>query len=149
MYHLRPARHSDQVSITAIVREAHLYPRHLDWPRFIIAEAHGQVVAVGQVKGHRDGSRELASLAVRPAFRGQGLGSQLCQALIEREAGPLYLWCRERLETFYNRFDFLRATRDDMSPHFRRLYGLAGVAGLVLRRSVLSQLIVMKRGEKL
>src|SRR5690348_16699724 len=92
---IREATEADQATIRAIIREAQLNPMNLDWPRFLVAEDGGQVVGIGQVKPHSDGSRELASIAVIPSRQRGGIGRQLIRALLAREAGPLYLVCMD------------------------------------------------------
>ncbi len=144
-FSLRPATAADQPTITAIIREAGINPRDLAWPRFIVAERDGQVIGVGQVKPHGDGSRELASIAVRPKFQGQGVGSAICRALIERETGVLYLTTRSELETYYHRFGFRKIGLDEMPPHFRRLFRVVNVLQPVVSRLIGVELIAMKR----
>jgi len=72
---LRPARVDDRAAIRRIIYEARINPTSLDWRRFVVAEEDGQVVATGQIKPHRDGSRELASIATRPAYQQRGIAS--------------------------------------------------------------------------
>jgi N-acetylglutamate synthase-like GNAT family acetyltransferase len=116
---LRPATQADQTVITRIVRAARINPTGLAWNRFLVAVEEGQIVAVGQVKPHLDGSRELASIATVPAKQGHGLAHQLIGALLARERGELYLICRTPLVGFYERFGFRRATPAELSPIFR------------------------------
>lgn len=124
---IRPATVADQPTIKSIVRAARIAPYGLDWPRFLVAEDDGRVVGVGQVKPHKDGSRELASLAVIPEYRGQGIGRALINALLAREAGPVYLFCRDELESYYARFDFEVVGRQDLPPVMARLHRLANL----------------------
>ena len=145
MFSLRPATAADQPIITAIVRQAGINPRDLEWPRFIVAEREGEVIGVGQVKPHGDGSRELASIAVRPEFQGQGAGSAICRALIERESGVLHLITISRTEAYYHRFGFRKVGPDEMPPYFRRFFRVVTVLRPVLRRVMGIELIVMKR----
>lgn len=103
---IRPAHAVDQRRVRHIVRGARLYPLGLHWQNFLVAEVDGQLVGVGQVRPHRDGSRELASIAVMPEFQGQGVGSQMVQSLLDSESGPLHLMCAAERIGFYERFDF-------------------------------------------
>jgi N-acetylglutamate synthase-like GNAT family acetyltransferase len=124
---IRPATAADQSTIKSIVRAARIAPYGLDWPRFLVAEDGGRLVGVGQVKPHGDGSRELASLAVIPEYQGQGLGSSLIQSLLAREPGPVYLFCRDELESYYARFDFEVVGRRELPPIMARLHRLANL----------------------
>ena len=107
----RPAVADDQYAITAIVRAARINPRDLDWQRFLLAQAGQDVIGVGQVKPHDDGSRELASIAVVPEWQGNGVGGALIRALLARETGPLHLMCADDRECYYERFGFQRLNR--------------------------------------
>ncbi|MCS6964699.1 GNAT family N-acetyltransferase [Thermoflexus sp.] len=133
---LRPARPEDQIIIRRLVCQARLNPFDLHWSRFQVIEAGEQVVGVGQIRHHGDGTRELASLVVDPAWRGRGLGSILVRALMAQEPGPLYLVCRRELEGFYQRFGFQRISGQEMPPRFRwidRMARLFGRSWIVMR----------------
>jgi N-acetylglutamate synthase-like GNAT family acetyltransferase len=121
---IREATEADQAAIRAIIREAQLNPMDLDWPRFLVAEDGGQIVGIGQVKPHGDGSRELASIAVVPGRQRGGIGRQIIRALLAREAGPLYLVCMDDHETYYQQFGFRRVEVAALPRTFRRLYRL-------------------------
>jgi N-acetylglutamate synthase-like GNAT family acetyltransferase len=139
---LRPAAERDQAAIRRIVRAARINPSDLEWPRFLIAEEAGAIVGVGQVKPHRDGTRELASIAVIPDRQGQGIGGAIVNALIAREHGEvLHLTCRSQLQGYYERFGFARLEPPEYPPHFRRRLPLLnaflrpfGIRIIVMRR---------------
>ena len=118
---IRPATAADQNVIRTIILRACLNPGGLDWRRFLIVEDKGQVIGIGQIKPHRDGSRELASLAVVPAAQGRGVGSLLVTTLLAGESGPVYLMCRAELAHYYARFGFAALTPVAMPPYFRRI----------------------------
>jgi N-acetylglutamate synthase-like GNAT family acetyltransferase len=132
-YAIRRAVQVDQAAITSIVRAAGINPLDLRWPRFIVADDLGRIVGVVQVKPHRDGSRELASLAVVPEYRGQGVGSALVRDLLATEGDSVYLTCADRLEGYYIRFGFRRLEPTEMPPYFRRLSRLTRFLSAVLR----------------
>jgi predicted N-acetyltransferase YhbS len=128
---IRPALAADQWAITRIVWAARINPRDLHWQRFLVADAAGQVVGIGQVRRHRDGSRELASVAVIRERQGQGIGAALVRAILARERGPLYLMCASRMEPYYRRFGFRRLAIGEMPPYFRSIARVAGVITIV------------------
>ncbi len=130
-YAMRPAVQADQPAITAIVRAAGINPLSLHWQRFLVTEEGGRIIGLAQMKPHWDGSRELASLAVVPERRGNGIGSALVRALLAGERGPIYLTCREPLESYYARFGFCRLVNREMPPYFRRLSRLTGAISFV------------------
>lgn len=124
---IRAATEADQPTITTIIRAAHINPLGLEWQRFLVAEDGGQIVGTGQIKPHRDGSHELASIAVIPERQGEGIASQIITTLLTDQSGTLYLMCQQSLEPFYQRFGFSPITSDQMPTYFRRITKLAGV----------------------
>lgn len=133
---IRPATAADQPTIQRIVRAARINPTAIDWRRFLVAESDGVIVGIGQVKPHRDGSRELASIATTPSHQRHGIASQVIRALLAREQGALYLVCQQSLENFYARFGFRRVARDEMTPYFRLMHRTMRFwGGIVMKRS--------------
>jgi N-acetylglutamate synthase-like GNAT family acetyltransferase len=130
---IRRATAADQEFITALVRDSGINPFDLRWQRFLAADEGGRVIGVAQIKPHGDGSRELASLAVVPERRDQGVGSALVRALLATETGPVYLTCADRLEGYYARFGFRCLEPAEMPPYFRRLSLLTRALGATLR----------------
>jgi N-acetylglutamate synthase-like GNAT family acetyltransferase len=139
---IRRAVATDQRAITALIRAAGINPLSLHWRRFIVAEADGRIVGTGQIKPHRDGSRELASLAVAPERQGEGL-ARVIITVLQRAAGPpLYLTCADRLESFYVRFGFRTIAGDELPPDLRRAHRIVNSALRALRRPV--RLLVLR-----
>jgi N-acetylglutamate synthase-like GNAT family acetyltransferase len=140
---IRPAGAQDQPVITAIVHAARINPRDLDWPRFLLAQWGQDIIGVGQVKPHADGSRELASIAVVSEWQGQGVGSAIIRGLLAGESGTLHLMCVADNQGYYERFGFRKIARADMPPYFRRIELIARV---IMRLSFSRmRLIVMRR----
>ncbi len=107
MITIRPAELSDQQAIQKLIRQAHINPTGLAWERFLVAvDDIGKIIGCGQIKPHSDGSKELASIAVIPEYRQQGIASALIKELLAKSTGELYLMCRSSLGPFYERFDF-------------------------------------------
>jgi predicted N-acetyltransferase YhbS len=79
------------------------------------------------VKQHRDGARELASIAVVESWRGRGVAGAIIRRLMQAEGSRLYLTCRAGLGPFYYHFGFREAAPDELSPYFRRLSRLANI----------------------
>lgn len=130
MMQLRRAVSSDAAAIRRLVYRERLNPLGLDWRRFwLVVDERNAVIACGQVKPHRGGGRELASIVVAPHWRGRGVARALIEHLLAQSPPPLYLTCRAALQPFYARFGF--ATLRDplaMPPYFRRVFRAA--AGL-------------------
>jgi N-acetylglutamate synthase-like GNAT family acetyltransferase len=62
---------------------------------FLVAEAGSELVGCARLKPLPDGARELASVAVAPHRRGEGLGRALVQAALEGVDAPVHALCLE------------------------------------------------------
>lgn len=133
-FFLRRATADQQKPIKQLIRDVHINPIGLKWQQFIVAlDADGEMVACGQVKSHRDGSRELASIAVKKGWRKQGVARAIIERLMTEHEPPLWLTCESRLVPFYQKFGFVEVKElEGMSPYFRRL---SRIARLMLRFS--------------
>ncbi len=135
---LHEAAKADFPAIRALVRQTGINPLGLDWRRFIVAKSPaGEFIGCGQLKPHSDGSLELASLAVVPAWRGRGVARLIIQALMAKAPRPLYLTCRGALGPFYEKFGFRVLHPDEMPSYFRRLSRLAGIMGKLVNETML------------
>ena len=145
LFKLRPAVKEDDAAIRALIKEGRINPTGLKWPRFVVAvNSVGEVVGCGQVKSHRDGSIELASLVVTAEWRGQGLARAIIEYLVCEHPEDMYLMCRSSLGDFYERFDFRALQETEMSPYFRRISRLASLAEFLRKDG--ETLLMMKRG---
>ena len=110
----RPAQASDEAAIKALIRAVNINPMGLKWPRFLVAVAeNGELIGCGQIKSHRDGSRELASIAVQKAYRRQGIAAEIIHRLLADEPPPVWLTCMDRLVPFYEQFGFVEVKDGD------------------------------------
>ena len=126
-FSLRPALDTDIPAIYELVREGRINPTGIDWMRFMLAEtAEGDVIGCGQLKPHKDGSMELASIVVTEAWRGKGVARAIIEDLIQKNDGPLYLMCVSDNGPMYEKFGF-RAVEDEdhMPKYFRRVSKMA------------------------
>lgn len=145
---LRRAMAADQEAIVALIRAARLNPFNLDWRRFVLAVEGGRVVGTGQVKRHRDGARELASIAVAPDCRGRGIGGAIVATFIALEPPPLYLYCAEYNESYYLRFGFRPLASAEMPRSLWWIHCFANTLldGLNFVTGQQRRLVVMGRG---
>ncbi|MEX1247026.1 MAG: GNAT family N-acetyltransferase [Anaerolineales bacterium] len=140
--------HSHHVSpIRKLVLASGINPTGLNWQRFLIAiTPKGEVIGCGQIKPHADGTMELASIAVKPAWRGRGIAGALIEALLVSHSGELYLMCQSSLGPLYEKFGFKAVQQTEMPTYFRRVSKLAGV--LENLRKAGERLLVMRRPAK-
>lgn len=125
-YHLRPAHFADAAEIRALIRLVRINPFGLNWRRFWIAQAEdGSILGCGQLKTHFDGSLELASIAVLPNYRHQGIASAIIQQLLLGVSTPVHLTCRTSLIPFYQRFGFISSDYDSLPLYFKWLHRVA------------------------
>jgi N-acetylglutamate synthase-like GNAT family acetyltransferase len=144
MYQLRSAIEEDSTAIRDLVRVGQINPTGLKWERFIVAEAEdGHVVGCCQIKPHRDGSIELASLVVHPDWRGQGIGRAMIEHFLSVHEGDLYLMCRSNMRSLYEKFGFKTIRRDEMPRYFQRIMRLMGLFEIM--RSDGEGALIMKR----
>jgi len=126
-FSLRRAAEEDQAAILRLVMAGGINPTGLDWQRFVIVEdPAGEVIGCAQLKPHRDGSVELASLVVVEEQRGKGIARALIEHLIDEHGDTLYLMCRSGLGPMYKKFGFYPLEQDEMPRYFRRVSKLFG-----------------------
>jgi N-acetylglutamate synthase-like GNAT family acetyltransferase len=134
---VRRAGQEDQAAIIALVRHARLNPRGLAWPRFVVAETDRDIVGVAQVRLHPDGARELASLVVQSASRGQGIATAMIDALLAEERGEVYTLIDRRFRRHFERWGFRAVDPDQLPRSVSRVYRVGRVVtaiGALLRR---------------
>jgi N-acetylglutamate synthase-like GNAT family acetyltransferase len=144
---IRRAVEDDQPAITRMVRAARLNPRGLHWSGFVVAEDGGDLVGVAQVRAHSDGSRELASLVVRPGVRGRGIATAMVDALLAGETRPVFTIVDHRYAAHYERWAFHPVAATGLPPSIRSQYRMGrvvtSVAPLVVRRRI--RLVPLRR----
>ena len=123
-FNIRRASAVDRRAIRELIRKARINRLGLHWSRFTLAVNHvGEIIGCGQLKRHRDGSVELASLAVSKRWRRMGVGRAIIESLIDSHKGRLWLTCQSKLIPLYERFGFESADGElHTSRHYRRIY---------------------------
>jgi len=143
-YTLRPATEADSPAIKALIRQVRINPTKLDWHHFTVTVVGGDLIGCAQLKKVPGNLTELASLAVRPAYRQQGIARALIEHLLSDAPRPVYLTCRSGLGGMYEKFGFRALEVNEMPGYYRRLQKLAGLLmGLTSRNEFL---LVMKLG---
>lgn len=126
---IRPATTADRTAILNLMRRGDFNRINLKAACFLVAEEAGRVIGIGQIKRHRDGTPELASLVVAAGRRGKGIGSAIVRALVARHQGDLYLFCLAELEGYYERLGFHRVERRDLPASLVRIHRLGNWVG--------------------
>lgn len=122
-FSIQPATKEHQSAIKTLIKDAGINPMGLKWQRFLVAlDDTGTVIGCGQVKPHRDGSHELASIAVTHSWRGQGVASAVINEIVKQASQSLWLTCMSHLIPFYEPFGFVEMQdRKQMPAYFRRV----------------------------
>ena len=115
----------------------------LDWKRFVVAaNDRDEMMGCGQLKPHGEEILELASLAVYPEYREQGVARAIVEHLLVNSPRPLYLMCESSLGSFYEKFGFVEILYEEMPRYFQRIIKLAGLVTNLAHRNM--RLLVMK-----
>lgn len=141
-YEIRPALESESAQIKDLIHLAGINPTGLDWKRFIVAvNAGGEVIGCGQVKPHGADIREMASIAVSPAYRGRGIARKIVEELLQKTSRPLYLMCIAHNGPMYEKFGFKSIPYQQMPRYFQRIKKVFDVADVF--RQTGEELLVM------
>jgi N-acetylglutamate synthase-like GNAT family acetyltransferase len=140
---LRAARASDLGAIRKLIYRVGINPTGLNWKRFVVAaNSKDKILGCGQIKPHGGDILELASIAVRPEVRNMGVARAIIERLLADNPRPLYLTCRSRFGSLYEKFGFSVLSSDEMPRYFMRISRLAGLVELLIRDGDI--LLVMK-----
>ena len=152
MVSIRSATENDQAQILALARGERLKPYGLRWPNFVVAEQDGRIIGAVQLRSHRDGSRELGSLVVEAAARGQGIAARLIEERLAGIDGRVLMITSRRYADHYRRWGFERITAGAAPPFIRLNYWLGHVGGRIVsvfQRRAFNPLVVLDRASAL
>lgn len=142
-YEIRLADESESGQIKDLIHLVGINPSGLEWSRFIVAvKADGEIIGCGQIKPHGQDIKELASIAVKPEHRLQGVARRIIEELLRNTTRPIYLMCIEHNGGMYEKFGFRVIELDEMPRYFRRMQKLFNAVKIV--RKVTENLLVMK-----
>jgi N-acetylglutamate synthase-like GNAT family acetyltransferase len=140
---LRPARESESRVIKDLIHLTGINPMGLDWKRFIVVvDDRDQILGIGQIKSHGTDILELASVAVYPEHRGNGVARSIIEYLLKDSPRPLYLMCELSLGPLYEKFGFRGISYEEMPRYFQRISKLAGLVTTLAQRD--ERLLIMK-----
>ncbi len=130
---IRPATDTDRSAILRLMRPRDYNRINLRPACFVVAEEAGTILGIGQIKRHRDGTAELASLVVVAHRRTEGIGRALVRALVAQHQGALYLFCLAELENFYARLGFQPVAQRQLPLLLAFLHGVGNGLGQLPR----------------
>ena len=143
MITIRPARETEATQIRDLIHLVGINPMGLDWKRFVVAvNDHGEMLGCGQLKPHGQDVLELASIAVYPEHRGEGVARLIIEHLLKESPRPLYLMCQSGLGPLYEKFGFRPIPYEEMPRYFQRISKLAGLVTTLAQRE--ERLLIMK-----
>ena len=145
---IRPATPHDHPHILSLARGERLKPTGLDWPRFFVAEDHGKIVGAVQLRHHPDGSKEIGSLVIAPAFRHRGVAAQLIERRLAGATGRVFVITARVHEGYYQRWGFGRIKPGSASPFVCANYWMGYLGGGLLsklRGRAVNHLAVLER----
>jgi N-acetylglutamate synthase-like GNAT family acetyltransferase len=143
MITIRPARETEAAQIRDLIHLVGINPMGLDWKRFIVAvNDRDEMFGCGQLKPHGSNILELASLAVYPEHRGEGVARLIIEHLLKESPRPLYLMCQSGLGPLYEKFGFRPIPYEEMPRYFQRISKLAGLVTTLAQRE--ERLLIMK-----
>ena len=142
-YVVRPALESESAQIKDLINLVGINPTGLDWKRFLVAvNENGLLIGCGQIKPHGGDIRELASIAVLPEYRGQGIARAVIEMLLRENLKPLYLMCISHNGPMYEKFGFHVINVAQMPRYFSRIKKLFDITDVF--RKTEDELLVMK-----
>ena len=145
-YTLRPATCDDARTIRSLVIIGGINPSGVNWERFVVATTpKGKIIGCGQIKPHKDGTYELASIIVISKWRGKGIARTIIEHLLEAHPHPgeLYLMCQSPLGSMYQKFGFEPLEEKQLPRYFRRIKRLTRLVDFVQKEGGI--LLVMRR----
>lgn len=145
---IRPAVAEDEQAIIRLVHGERLNPLALYWQNFTVADDAGRLVAALQMRRHRDGSRELASLVVAPEQRGRGLASRLIDQVLAATPGDVFIVTGRLHAEHYACWGFHQIETRQAPTYVRRNFRMGHYGGCVMarwQRRPFNRLVILRR----
>lgn len=144
---IRKAHVREETAIRALVLSERMRPIDLKPENFLIAVTGDEIIGTVQMRHHPDGTRELGSLVVAPAWRRQGIAAQLIDELLRNERQSVYLIAAGAHWTRFARWGF-ELVSAPAAPKSIRLHHFIGSLGSIVslfKRRSMRRLVILKR----
>jgi amino-acid N-acetyltransferase len=144
---IRKARLQEDKAIRALVLSERMRPIDLKPENFLLAVKDDEIIGMVQMRRHSDGTRELGSLVVAPAWRRQRIATRLVDELLKSERQSVYAITARAQWTRYARWGFERVAAGSVPRSIRRHHftgSLGSIVSLFKRRSM-RRLVILKR----
>ena len=119
---VRPATRADHATVSALLRDLELGWPGLDLASFVVAEVHGEVVGIAELRRF-GGHLLLSSVGVREDLQGGGLGRALVEGALAGAEGDVHLYTQ--IPGFFAKLGFEVVSPPPGLPP-RRIYGCEG-----------------------
>lgn len=146
-YVIRKARAEEEKAIRTLVLSERMRPIDLNPRNFLVAVKDDEIIGAIQMRRHADGTRELGSLVVAPAWRRQGIAARLVDRLLTSETQKVFMITARAHGERYSRWGFEPASGRSV-PKSVRLHYLLGSLGSVvslLKRRSMRRLVILRR----
>jgi amino-acid N-acetyltransferase len=144
---IRKAQPQEDKAIRALVLTERMRPIDLKPENFLVAVKDDEIIGTVQMRRHSDGTRELGSLVVAPAWRRQGIAARLIDKLLKDEKQNIYLIAARAHWTRYARWGF-ECVSARSAPRSIRLHHFIGNLGSIVslfKRRSMRRLVILKR----
>jgi N-acetylglutamate synthase-like GNAT family acetyltransferase len=136
-YQVRAAGDKDLPGIIALLTPVEGDQERMRAAQFVVAEDDvAGVIGCGRLKPYR-GFVELASIAIAPEWRGQGVGRAIVARLLAARRGRVYLMCEDNRLDFFGQFGFAVAPEAQLPaglrPKWQHYLGQVGHLNLMRR----------------
>jgi amino-acid N-acetyltransferase len=145
---IRRAVASDQEAIRCLASGERVNPTGLKWPNFVVAVNEAAIIGAAQLRLHRDGSKELATLVVARAWRKRGIAAKLIDTIMADQPGRIFMITGRSYAHHYARWGFLPITPVSAPLGVRRNYRLGYYGGYLfafLQRRAINHLVILER----
>jgi N-acetylglutamate synthase-like GNAT family acetyltransferase len=147
---IRQAVASDRQAIRSLASGERVNPTGLSWPNFVVATNDAVIIGAVQLRLHRDGIKELATLVVAREWRKRGIAAKLIDTIMADQPGRVFMVTGRNHAHHYARWGFLPIAPASAPFGVRRNYLLGYCGGYLfalLQRRAINHLVILERAQ--